>query len=42
MRTAYVHRPHEFGLRTVPPARDDAADLNVTSLTDLAAHLTPG
>ena len=42
LRTAYVHRPHEFGPRAVPPASDDAADLNVTSLTDLAARLTPG
>jgi 2-haloacid dehalogenase len=42
LRTAYVHRPHEFGPRAGPPASDDAADLNVTSLTDLAARLTPG
>ena len=42
LRTAYVHRPHEFGPRTVPPATDDAADLNVTSLTDLATRLGPG
>ncbi len=42
LRTAFVHRPHEFGPRAVPPASDDAADLNVTSLTDLAARLAPG
>lgn len=42
LRTAYVHRPHEFGAGAVPPASDDAADLNVTSLIDLAARLTPG
>ncbi len=42
LRTAYVHRPHELGPRGVPPASDEAADLNVTSLTDLAARLAPG
>jgi 2-haloacid dehalogenase len=42
LRTAYVHRPHEFGPRAGPSTSDDAADLNVTSLTDLAARLTPG
>jgi 2-haloacid dehalogenase len=42
LRTAYVHRPHELGPRGVPPATDHAADLTVTSLTDLAARLAPG
>jgi 2-haloacid dehalogenase len=40
--SAYVHRPDELGPRGVPPATDHAADLNVTSLTDLAARLAPG
>lgn len=39
LRTAYVHRPDEAGPRGVPPATDLGADLNVTSLTDLAARL---
>jgi 2-haloacid dehalogenase len=41
LRTAYVHRPHEFGPGPVPPVTDPEADLNVTSLTDLAARLIP-
>ncbi|HEY0814877.1 MAG TPA: haloacid dehalogenase type II [Pseudonocardia sp.] len=41
LRTAYVHRPHELGPRGTPPPTDPAADLNVTSLTELAARLTP-
>jgi 2-haloacid dehalogenase len=40
LRTAYVHRPDEVG-HGVPPATDPEADLNVTSLTDLAARLVP-
>lgn len=39
LRTAYVHRPHEAGPRGTPPVTDPEADLNVTSLTDLAARL---
>jgi 2-haloacid dehalogenase len=42
LRTAYVHRPHEFGPRATPPATDPEADLNVATLTDLAARLGPG
>jgi 2-haloacid dehalogenase len=42
LRSAYVHRPHELGPRGTPPPTDSAADLNVTSLTDLAARLMPG
>ncbi len=42
LRTAYVHRPHEFGPRGTPPSRDPDADLNVTSLTDLATSLATG
>jgi 2-haloacid dehalogenase len=46
LRTAYVHRPEEFGPEefgpgTVPPMTDPEADVNVTSLTDLAARLAP-
>jgi 2-haloacid dehalogenase len=39
LRTAYVHRPQEAGPRGTPPVTDTAADVNVTSLTDLAALL---
>jgi 2-haloacid dehalogenase len=39
LRTAYVHRPLEFGPEGDPPATDPDADLSVTSLTELAAHL---
>ncbi len=42
LRTAYVHRPHELGPRGTPPPRDPDADLNVTSLTDLATSLATG
>jgi len=41
LRTAYVHRPHESGPASVPPVTDPEADLNVTSLTDLASRLVP-
>ncbi len=36
LRTAYVHRPDEFGGRRTPPATDPAAELNVTSFAALA------
>lgn len=39
LRTAYVHRPQEFGGRVVPPATDPRADLSVGSLEELAAAL---
>ncbi|HEX2075763.1 MAG TPA: haloacid dehalogenase type II [Geodermatophilus sp.] len=39
LRTAYVHRPDEFGRRTVPPAADPEADLSVGSFLELAARL---
>jgi 2-haloacid dehalogenase len=41
LRTAYVHRPDEFGAgaHPAPPATDPAADLTVTSLTELAERL---
>ena len=39
LRTAYVHRPDEFGGRVVPPAADPEADLSVGSLTELADRL---
>jgi 2-haloacid dehalogenase len=42
LRTAYVHRPHEFGSRETPPATDPEADLNVATLTDLATRLGAG
>lgn len=41
LRTAYVHRPDEFGPGTTPPATDPDADLNVTSLIELADRLAP-
>jgi 2-haloacid dehalogenase len=40
LRTAYVHRPDEFGPDTTPLATDPDADLNVTSLIELADLLT--
>ncbi|MGY1594172.1 haloacid dehalogenase type II [Geodermatophilus sp. SYSU D00708] len=39
LRTAYVHRPDEFGGRRVPPASDPDADLSVTSFLELADRL---
>ena len=39
LRTAYVHRPDELGPGGTPPATDPDADVNVTSLTELADHL---
>ncbi|WP_448616974.1 HAD-IA family hydrolase [Modestobacter sp. URMC 112] len=39
LRTAYVHRPDEFGGRVVPPESDPEADLSVGSLTELADRL---
>ena len=39
LRTAYVHRPDEFGGRRIPPATDPDADLSVGSLTELADRL---
>ena len=42
LRTAYVHRPDEFRPDTTPPLTDPAADLNVTSLTELASRLVAG
>jgi 2-haloacid dehalogenase len=39
LRTAYVHRPDEFGGRIEPPATDPDADLSVSSLTELADRL---
>jgi 2-haloacid dehalogenase len=40
LRTAYVHRPREHGAATAPPPETDpAADVSVSSLTELAAHL---
>jgi 2-haloacid dehalogenase len=39
LHTAYVHRPGEFGPGVTPPPTDPDADLNVTSLTELAARL---
>jgi 2-haloacid dehalogenase len=39
LRTAYVHRPDEFGGRVTPPATDPDADLSVGSLTELADRL---
>ncbi|HXV92403.1 MAG TPA: haloacid dehalogenase type II [Pseudonocardia sp.] len=40
LRTAYVHRPGEFGPDAAPPpARDPDADLSVGSLTELADRL---
>ena len=42
LRTAYVYRPREAGPRGTPPASDPEADLNVASLSDLAARLAVG
>ena len=39
LRTAYVHRPDEFGGRVVPPSTDPDADLSVTSFEELASAL---
>lgn len=39
LRTAYIHRPDEFGGTRVPPARDPDADLSVSSLVELAERL---
>jgi 2-haloacid dehalogenase len=36
LRTAYVHRPDEFGGRRTPPAADPDADWSVASMTELA------
>jgi 2-haloacid dehalogenase len=42
LRTAYVHRPDEFGGRRVPPASDPDADLSVSSFEELADALGSG
>jgi 2-haloacid dehalogenase len=39
LRTAYVHRPGEFGGRQTPPATDPGADWSVGSLEELAGAL---
>ena len=39
LRTAYVHRPDEFGGTRMPPVSDPDADLSVGSLVELAEHL---
>jgi 2-haloacid dehalogenase len=39
LRTAYVHRPEEFGGRHTPPATDPDADLSVSSFPELADRL---
>ncbi|MGY1641556.1 haloacid dehalogenase type II [Geodermatophilus sp. SYSU D00703] len=39
LRTAYVHRPDEFGGRRVPPVSDPDADLSVSSFEELADAL---
>jgi 2-haloacid dehalogenase len=39
LRTAYVHRPDEFGGRVVPPSTDPDADWSVSSFEELADHL---
>ena len=40
LRTAYVHRPNEYGPKhPPPPERDPLADHNVASLTELAERL---
>jgi 2-haloacid dehalogenase len=36
LRTAYVHRPGEFGDRRTPPAADQDADWSMASMTELA------
>jgi 2-haloacid dehalogenase len=39
LRTAYVHRPDEYGGRRTPPADDPDADLSVSSIPELADRL---
>jgi len=39
LRTAYVHRPDEFGGRQVPPPSDPDADLSTASFEELADRL---
>ena len=39
LRTAYVHRPDEFGGRRTPPPTDPEADWSVSSMVDLADAL---
>jgi 2-haloacid dehalogenase len=39
LRTAYVHRPDEFGGRVVPPGTDPDADVSVSSFEELADRL---
>lgn len=39
LRTAYVHRPDEFGGTRVPPESDPDADVSVCSFVELAEHL---
>lgn len=39
LRTAYVHRPGEFGGTRVPPETDPDADVSVGSFVELAEHL---
>lgn len=39
LRTAYLHRPDEFGGTRVPPVSDPDADLSVGSMTELAERL---
>ncbi|RBY77757.1 haloacid dehalogenase type II [Geodermatophilus sp. TF02-6] len=39
LRTAYVHRPDEFGGQVVPPSEDPDADLSVSSFEELAVRL---
>ena len=39
LRTAYVHRPDEFGGLRVPPSTDPDAALSVTSFEELASAL---
>jgi len=39
LRTAYVHRPDEFGGLRVPPSADPDADLSVSSFEELAEAL---
>ena len=39
LRTAYAHRPDEFGGRIAPPASDPDADLSVESFLELADRL---
>ena len=39
LRSAYVHRPDEFGGRIVPPGTDPDADVSVASFEELADRL---